>query len=64
MATTEMPEAVRRENCRIARNNMAALVQKRRIVRTDEKGNLVRLDNAEREKQRQEAAKQVEEFCD
>ena len=58
-----MPEAVRRENCRIARNNMAALVQKRRIVRTDEKGDLVRLDDAERERQRQEAARQVEEFC-
>ncbi len=62
-ARTEMPEAVRRENCRIARSYMAALVQKRRVVRTDEKGNLVRLDDAERERQRQEVARQVEEFC-
>ena len=61
--TTEMPEAVRQENCRIARSNMASLVQKRRIVRTDETGNLVRLDDAEREKQLQAAKEQVEKFC-
>ncbi len=62
-ATPEMPEAVRRENCRIARHNMASLVQKRRIVRTDEGGNLVRLDDAEREARLQEAKEQVEKFC-
>lgn len=62
-ATTEMPEAVREENCRIARHNLASLAQKRRIVRTDEAGNLVRLDDAERETQLEEAKKRVEEFC-
>ncbi len=63
-AATQMPEAVRKENCRIARHNLAALVQKRRIVRTDEKGNLVRLDDDQRESRLQEAKNQVEEFCD
>ncbi len=62
-APTQMPEAVRKENCRVARHNLAALLQKRRIVRTDEKGNLVRLDDAERESRLEEAKKNVEEFC-
>ncbi len=63
-ASTQMPEAVRQENCRIARHNLAALLQKRRIVQTDEEGNLVRLDDAQRESRLQEAKNQVEEFCD
>ncbi len=63
-ARAQMPQAVREENCRIARSNMASLVQKRRIVRTDETGNLVRLDDTERERRLQDAKEQVEEFCD
>ena len=62
-AAAQMPEAVRDENCRIARQNVASLVQKRRIVRTDDAGNLVRLDDAERAARLQDAADQVEEFC-
>ncbi len=63
-ASTQMPEAVRKENCRIARHNLAALAQKRRIVPADEDGNLVRLDDTQRENRLQEAKNQVEEFCD
>ncbi len=62
-AAAQMPKAVRDENCRIARQNVASLVQKRRIVRTDDAGNLVRLDDAERAARLQDAADQVEEFC-
>ncbi len=62
--STQMPEAVRKENCRIARHNLAALAQQRRIVQTDEEGNLVRLDDAQRESRLEEAKKQIEEFCD
>ena len=62
-AAAQMPKAVRDENCRIARQNVASLVQKRRIVQTDEAGNLVRLDDSERAARLQDAAEQVEEFC-
>ena len=62
-AAAEVPEAVRKENCRIARDNFAALLQKRRIVRTDENGNLIRLDDNEKAARLEQAKQQITKFC-
>ncbi len=63
-AAREMPEEVRKENCRVARHNFAALLQKRRVVRTDEDGNLIRMDDNEKAARLEQAKQQIQKFCD
>ena len=63
-ATTEVPEEVRKENCRVARHNFAALLQKRRVVRTDEDGNLIRMDDNEKATRLEQAKQQIKKFCE
>lgn len=56
-------DELRRNNCGIAKKNVAALVGYRRVLMKDEQGKLVRLDDAQREARLEEAREQVEQNC-
>jgi preprotein translocase subunit SecD len=53
----------RAKNCEIARKNVEVLQGDRPVVRTDDKGNKVALDAAQREAELQKAKKDQDYFC-
>lgn len=56
--------AAREENCRRARSNLNTLETGRRLRYTDADGNVQVMGDEERQAQREEARKQVAEFCE
>ena len=56
-------EAERAKACERARARMETYLQSRRLYRTDENGERVYLDDAERQEARQKAEEQITEFC-
>ncbi len=57
------PQMPGRKNCEIARKNVEVLQGDRPVVRTDDKGNKVALDAAQREAELQKAKKDQDYFC-
>ena len=56
-------EAERAKACERARARLETYLQSRRLYRTDENGERVYLDDAERQEARQKAEEQITEFC-
>jgi hypothetical protein len=55
--------AERQKACENARARLETYLQSRRLYRTDENGERVYLDDAERQEARQKAEEQITEFC-
>ena len=55
--------AERQQACERARARLETYLQSRRLYRTDENGERVYLDDAERQEARQKAEEQITEFC-
>ena len=55
--------AEREKSCERARARLETYLQSRRLYRTDDKGERVYLDDAERQEARQKAEEQITEFC-
>jgi len=55
--------AERQQACERARTRLETYLQSRRLYRTDENGERVYLDEAERQQARQKAEEQITEFC-
>lgn len=56
-------EAERKEKCDRSRARLESYLQARRLYRTDEEGQRVYLDEAQRQEARQKAEEQISEFC-
>jgi len=54
---------ISRENCKIARNNLAQLDMGGHLRYRNEKGEYVNMGEAERQKRINEANRQIEQFC-
>jgi hypothetical protein len=55
--------AERQQACERARTRLESYLQSRRLYRTDENGERVYLDDAQRQEARQKAEEQITEFC-
>jgi len=55
--------AEREKSCERARARLETYLQSRRLYRTDDNGERVYLDDAERQEARQKAEEQITEFC-
>jgi hypothetical protein len=55
--------AERAQKCEKSRARMESYLQSRRLYRTDENGERVYLDDAQREEARKKAEEQISEFC-
>jgi len=56
-------DAERKQSCERARARLETYLQSRRLYRTDDNGERVYLDEAQREEARQKAEEQITEFC-
>jgi len=56
-------EQARKEKCDRSRARMESYLQARRMYRTDENGERVYLDEAQRQEARQKTEEQISEFC-
>ena len=56
-------EEQRSDRCNRARARLESHLQARRVYRTDDKGERVYLDDAQRQEARQKAEEQIAEFC-
>jgi len=56
-------EQARKEKCARSRARLESYLQSRRLYRTDENGQRVYLDEAQRQEARQQAENQISEFC-
>jgi hypothetical protein len=62
-ADNAQAEAERQQACERARARLESYLQSRRLYRTDENGERVYLDDAQRQEARQKAEEQITEFC-
>lgn len=62
-ADNAQAEAERQQVCERARARLESYLQSRRLYRTDENGERVYLDDAQRQEARQKAEEQITEFC-
>ena len=62
-ADNAQAEAERQQACERARARLDSYLQSRRLYRTDENGERVYLDDAQRQEARQKAEEQITEFC-
>jgi hypothetical protein len=56
-------DQARQEKCDRSRARLESYLQSRRLYRTDENGERVYLDDAQRQEARQKAEEQISEFC-
>ncbi len=56
-------DEARKQKCERSRARLESYLQSRRLYRTDENGERVYLDDAQRQEARQKAEEQISEFC-